>query len=274
MRQLLLVLISILIICPVFLMAQITATFQVDMNGTEFEKGWPIGLRGSMDPLSWTKSLEMTDPDNDGIYSLTLDFEKCKPGDRINYKYLAGDNWDLDQYGPYGNRVVILLDYPYNTYTARWNKIDEFSLDSKLELSRNNEEKLWLFIIADGRYNGLSLEESISTYYKFWGDYSWMQNPMNLMHEAQLNQSLCQDGYFEEIQKSPEKVVFNIRKNASTMIQNWGRDGELFGISQDDMNKIQKLWYKTICDFKGWKFTWEDSGIDAKITISTNRYPD
>ena len=107
--------------------AQSIVTFRVDMSGMKIEPGALIGIRGSMAPLYWDRSLPMEDADGDGIYTVKVIFNDGKAGDRIMYKYMAGDTWDLDRFAMMGNRVVTLCDCPQELPVDNWDTMDKFA---------------------------------------------------------------------------------------------------------------------------------------------------
>ena len=64
-------------------------TFTVDVNSVVSiaqDSILNVQVRGSVAPLSWAKGIKMTDADNDGIYSATIDFPLTQPTD-LYYKY-------------------------------------------------------------------------------------------------------------------------------------------------------------------------------------------
>ncbi|WKN46037.1 hypothetical protein [Tunicatimonas pelagia] len=64
-------------------------TFTVDVNSVVSiaqDSILNVQVRGSVAPLSWVKGIKMTDADNDGIYSATVDFPLTQPID-LYYKY-------------------------------------------------------------------------------------------------------------------------------------------------------------------------------------------
>ena len=46
-----------------------TVIFQADFNTANIEDTGTVGIRGSVAPLSWYETMQMEDPDDDGIYT-------------------------------------------------------------------------------------------------------------------------------------------------------------------------------------------------------------
>lgn len=248
--------------------AQSSVTFQVDMNGTGFGEEDVIGLRGSMTPLSWSNSLEMTDPNKDGIYTLTVIFNTGKGDDRILYKYTANDTWDNDLYGPFGNRAVTLWNTPQIQPVEKWNIVTEFSYESLLEHANITELDQWIYIIGKGKLEGKSPEDVMQDYLKFWGDdFSWILSPQMVMMMQQLRQSKYSDGYFEEIMDEANKVQFRIYKVGTYYFGNRTDNGSFKGVSQEDVNAIDKAYMEALAKAKGWKLKWEERGKEVMITL-------
>lgn len=76
----------------------VTLTFQVDARALE-APGMPgpetIGLRGSAPPLSWDRSVPMSDPRGNGFWEVTVTFPVFP--DVLAYKFIADEtDWELD----------------------------------------------------------------------------------------------------------------------------------------------------------------------------------
>lgn len=247
---------------------QNTVTFQLDLTDIQVEPDTIVGLRGSMSPLSWEESNLMTDEDNDGIYKVTIDFSDSLAGERLLYKYTIGNKWDLDRYGEFGNRVMTISDCPQVLPVDKWDIIDQFALESLLNSANNSEIYQWIYIVGAGKKKGLTIEEIATNYLAFWeDDYSSVTTPANIMTYAQFEQAKFHDGYFEEIENTPEKVVYKERKIWSNRIDSWSENGTIQGVSADDMDVLIKTFYATTIEKKGWQLEWVDEGDDVLITI-------
>jgi hypothetical protein len=78
--------------------SQTTAlVFNVDMKPTGlYKKGNPLNVRikGDVEPLNWTEGIKMSDPDDDGIYSATINFLGNGKKELI-YKYVVNNvEWE------------------------------------------------------------------------------------------------------------------------------------------------------------------------------------
>lgn len=99
-------------------------TFKVDMGDETSIKN--IGIRGSLSPLSWDKSLTLTDTDNDGIYEATINFKTSKRN--VKFKFVNDDKEELQGSD---NRVVwfknepIISNFTFNEF--------EFYTDEQLK---------------------------------------------------------------------------------------------------------------------------------------------
>jgi hypothetical protein len=248
--------------------AQIVMTFQVDLRGFEMEPGTEVGIRGEMPPLSWDKSYPMDDPDKDSIYTVKIIFNEGEAGDRVMYKYMVGDTWDNDRFGPYGNRVAALSNCPQVLPVDKWDVIESFALELLLQDASESEIYPWIYLISNGKTNGLTPKEVVIRYSKFWGgDHSWLQKPETLMIMEEFNQGKYTHGYFEIIENTPEKVVYKIKNNWAEFIQIRGENGNIMGVTGEDITAVSKTWLEYMAKEKGWSFDWQDDGLFAVITI-------
>lgn len=129
---------------PVFAQTKVLFTLSFDREGR-----WPkpedrVGIRGSIPPLSWDYSLEMSDPEGDGLYELTVVFDEELAAGALKYTYVINDTeWEsIDQ------RIIypeITVGLPKSDY---WNllkpirpilipEISSNDLMKDLRLSRN-----------------------------------------------------------------------------------------------------------------------------------------
>ncbi|NQT25703.1 T9SS type A sorting domain-containing protein [candidate division KSB1 bacterium] len=64
--------------------------FQVDMTNElpNVNSGDIIGVRGSQNPLDWSQTVQMSDPEGDDVYWADLDFTGIAPSTPIEYKFV------------------------------------------------------------------------------------------------------------------------------------------------------------------------------------------
>lgn len=92
-------------------------TFRVDMRFAENVE--IVGIRGNTPPLSWEKSIVLSDLDGDSVYEVAIDFGE-DTGEVIEYKFLTGAEkltWELDGQ----NRLFIIPDEDVAEVSTIWN---------------------------------------------------------------------------------------------------------------------------------------------------------
>lgn len=268
LKSVMIIFILIMVSGNIHLTAQESVTFQVDLTDVDMEPGTVVGLRGDMAPLTWDKSLPMSDPEGDSIYSVKVIFNEGSPGDRIMYKYMVGETWDNDRFGPYGNRVVALCNCPQVLPVDTWDRIESFVYEFLLEDAVNSEIYAWIFIIGQGKQRGLTAEEAAREYFDFWeGNNAWLERPETLMIMEEFEQAKYYNGYFERVENEPGKVVYKMRKNWANYITIMGDDNEWMGVTADEIMAPARVWLEDIASEKGWDFSWEDEGMNAIVTL-------
>lgn len=102
---------------------QTTLKLMVDMNRIDAPES--VWVRGSHAPLSWDRSLFMTDVDEDGIYEIHVTFDTA---DTIEFKFGHGNNrWEL----PGDDNRRIILNDTTQYFSAIFNNYRPGSLDIK-----------------------------------------------------------------------------------------------------------------------------------------------
>jgi hypothetical protein len=150
----------------------------------------------------------------------------------------------------------------------KWNELKGFALEFLLQDANNSEFTAWVYIIANGKKNGLTIEEIAKDFIDFWGtDYDWLEKPETLMLMEQFSQSRCLSGYFEEVENTPEKVSYRFKKIWAEFIRNRGENGEWLGVTENDVVVPIKLWLEMVTKEKGWTLEWKDEGMNALVTI-------
>ncbi len=110
-------------------------TFSVNMNSQKAMLD--VELRGDFTPLSWYEGIKLSDPDKDGIYTASVEFEIPEGTDSLNYKYtLNGDEWEAGE-----NRKISLkndsnttedvfryaekIENPFKKFIGEWKLKDD-----------------------------------------------------------------------------------------------------------------------------------------------------
>ena len=103
-----------------------TVSFQVDMKSVEpFQT---VGIRGDIKPLSWENTTELTDDDNDSIYSGTFEFDTAS--NQLNFKFVIdGQSFELEgknnRYLPFEYKIENL------TYSSMYDQ-ENFELNNNI----------------------------------------------------------------------------------------------------------------------------------------------
>ena len=96
-----------------------TIFFQLDTKSINQEIQ-SIGIRGNQPPLSWEKSIPLSDDDGDGIFSVRITFPISQQ-ETLSYKFILNEKiWELDDNR--GNRQLGLGNPP--TKPLVWNKME------------------------------------------------------------------------------------------------------------------------------------------------------
>lgn len=245
-------------------------TFRADLSGVEMEDPTMVGIRGSLAPLSWDETYPMEDPDNDGVYTATVDFGVVDPGKRVLYKYVHGEvNWENDRFGPFGNRVLNLCNCAQTIPVERWDQMVEFAPEMLLENLDGNNFSMWIYVIASGMKEGKTASEAMADFTSFWADpLEWITGPEMMIYLAKVRQSSSVHGKLEVIENKPGTVKYKERNIWLAYLESWGKDGEWMGVTKDDVKEAFKYYTEFITDKKGWELTWEEDGLDVIVTIT------
>lgn len=240
-------------------------TFQADFSKVEIDNPATVGIRGNLEPLSWTESMIMEDKDGDGIYTLKVEFENIIPSQEVLYKYVYGDiTWENDKLGAIGNRSVYLYEGKNKLPIDKWGHLDKYSSTNLLEVAIASKFWDWIYIIGSDKKDGLSPEEIGLKLTAFWGSMEWLESPQTLLGWERTSQAMYPDGYFEIIEDTPEKVVYKARK---TWLNFYGDEDQILGVSKDDMTRVFKTNTEAIAMAKGWACVWEDEEDLFKVTL-------
>ena len=102
---------------------QATISFQLDLTRYKLPGSMPprVGVRGSVPPLSWERSMLLKDPNGAGLYSGNAVFEVTGAGQFVEYKFVIEDSKPLWELENEGNRVALLREGMTTLAVAQWN---------------------------------------------------------------------------------------------------------------------------------------------------------
>ncbi|MCB0534763.1 MAG: hypothetical protein H6574_14420 [Lewinellaceae bacterium] len=109
-------------------------TFQIDLApaAKQISSKTNVGLRGGQFPLSWEKSLDLTDNDGDGIYTTTVTFENGIKDGVLEYKFILDDKtWELDGQ----NRLLLVKNGAAADRVDRWNELPRYNPEDLPKIS-------------------------------------------------------------------------------------------------------------------------------------------
>lgn len=245
-------------------------TFLANFTDVELSDSAVVGIRGSIEPLSWTETYPMIESGNAGYYAVNIRFDSAEPGTTLLYKYVIDEDtntvWENDMYGSMGNRSYT-FPYPGNVITdEKWDNMNELNTEGLLEYSNASIFYNWLQIIGTAKKRGLTPEEIAAESMEFWkGTWDWLDDPVLLMEMDRADQARSPIGNFKIIKKSSSKYHYQIRKYWEQYL---GEEGMLGVTSQDFF-----LTFKSISDLiaaeKGWSIITEDKGENIEIIITT-----
>ncbi len=158
-------------LCFQYAFAQQFYKLHLKIDARAFQNRQDFGLRGSISPLSWNETLILQDPDGDGIYETSLEFNTT-PHSVLEFKCVYGQK-KLVYELPGQNRIVVLNE-PETTISFNWNMNENHNLtdlpvlSSVLLLEDFKIAKEALESLHPGLLNNLSKEklDSIWTLYK------------------------------------------------------------------------------------------------------------
>lgn len=246
-------------------------TFSVDMSDVELSETDTVGIRGNVEPLSWTGTYVLKGPDESGVYSASIPFAmELECGTRILYKYIINDSiWDNDKYAETGNRQYTFCCADGFVPVDKWNKLDEFTLEAKVESAAWDEFMSWIYIIGKGKEDGLNMTEIAQEIIDFW-DWPMSENvqPADIMWNDKFQQSKTPYEYFEVVTNTPDKVEYILIKSWERMLYQWNEDGVVHGVTPEEMTELYKLLTIKYMEQVGFTLGWEDlDEHKLKITI-------
>lgn len=248
-------------------------TFSVDMSDVELSDTDVVGIRGSVAPFSWTESYALDGPDENGIYAAGIPFDMdLECGTRVQYKYIINDSiWDNDRYGENGNRLFTFCCADAMLPVDKWDKLDEFTMESKLISYEWDWIMSWVYTVGHAKQRGLNMEEIAQEIVEFW---NWPMpeeaTPEDVMWMDQFQMLKNSYGYFEVVTNTPDKVEYIVSKVWEIMIYNWVESGEVYGISAEEMTVVFRHMTQIYMDQMGFSLGWEELD-DQKLKITIEK---
>ena len=248
------------------LISQNKITFTVDMSKVENAK--EVGIRGDVEPLSWTKTTPMKGPDSKGCFTLTIDFGKVKAGTKLSYKYMHQDTlWGNNMYGPLGNRTCILSGTEQKLQTDIWNELEKFDKDLLYDAMLADLFYSNIFLIHVAKVNNKSMQDLAKENQKFWGGqqyYNWHPSPEEFMVWVKVNMSrypLCK---FEILENQPNHTKFRFNKFWNIY---FGEQLSIKDVTQKDFMEYNRSLYELITKDKDLQLEWEETENHLTMSI-------
>jgi hypothetical protein len=246
-------------------------TFKVDMSAVKLTDADTVGIRGNVDPLSWTKTYVMDGPDANGIFSVTIPFKDTKYGARVQYKYVINDTvWDNDKYGRNGNRVATVCCHKQNLPVDKWDVLEDFADELLLESSAWDVLASWVYTLSKAKERGLSMDEAALEIVDFWG---YPPGPDAKLDEYVLYDEFYQAktpfGYFEILESTPDRIEFIKNKDWEMMLYLWDTSGVVYDVSAEEMTNMFRKMAEIYADLNGFSMDWQDlDDHQVKITLT------
>ncbi|WP_020539195.1 hypothetical protein [Lewinella cohaerens] len=251
--------------------AQNQITFQVDLTNEESVKH--VGVRGGLQPLSWSENSTMHDIDGDGIYTLTIEFPDSITEKTLEYKFLKDDIWERQDTD---NRKLVLTGKEQIIPISKW-KIhsDEYLFNN---MSRSYFGK-FIFIFHSGKKQGKTPKEIVLEMIEYynWSPNNWPSKPNDLLEFMKSGQEGHKGGYFEVLEDEPNKIKCIIGRYWIEWFDLYGpglgmdKNGIIQGVTKDDLETYYVTWIEHFCskNDNNWKFQIVEQG-ESKwvVTIS------
>lgn len=253
------------------LFAQNTIKFQVDLTNEESVK--EVGIRGGFNPLSWTENLIMDDIDNNGVYTVTVEFPDSLTGKTLEYKFLKDGIWERQDIN---NRKLELTGKKQTLPIDVWKIHSDDYLFNKMSRSYFGK---FIFIFHSGKKQGKTPKEIVweMIEYYTWNPSDWPSKPNDLLGRMKSGQEGHKGGYFEILEDKPNKIKFIMGRYWREWFDLYGaglgmdENGIIKGVSKDDFETYYSTWIEYYCNKNdnNWKFQIVEQG-ESKwvVTIS------
>lgn len=195
-------------------------TFQADLKGIKADNP---GLRGSMEPLSWEKSIALSDPDRDGIFTATVNFTQCPTGQKVLYKFVNGNLvWENDYLGPIANRAVILTGQPQTLSIQTWDQLDDYQPEGLVEVLDWENFRYVVTALGLAKKRGVTPEQLAQEEADFWSSPDAPAGtPQQWLGFAKAYFSASPErASFKVLENTPEQVKISGKKYWSGYFEN------------------------------------------------------
>ncbi len=250
------------------MVAQNKVTFTVDMSKVKDAKN--VGIRGSIEPLSWEKTLPMNGPNANGHYSVTINFKNDKKGKKLSYKYMNKDTiWDNNSFGTFGNRTCILLGVDQKLDVDTWNVLDKLDKDEFYNDVLADHFYGHVYLIHFAKKNNTSIKELAKERSEFWKgpDYdNWKPMPQDMLNWARVNTNKYEGANFKELENKPGLVKYSFTKAWKSFM---GKEAKIKDVTVKDIEDFYKASIELFANDKGMTVDWDGNGDEVIVTIKT-----
>jgi hypothetical protein len=247
--------------------------FQVDLTDEKSVK--EVGIRGGFEPLLWNENSIMNDNDNDGIYTLTLEFPDSLTGKTLEYKFLKNDIWERQDTE---NRKLELTGKEQTLSISKWKIHSDEYLFNKMSKSYFGK---FIFIFHSGKKQGKTPKEIVLEMIDYYNPSpnNWPSKLTDLLEMTKSGQQGHKGGYFEILDNKPNKIKFVMGRYWREWFDLYGEDlgmdenGIIQGVSKDDLETYYITWMEYFCNKnnKNWKYEIEEqSELKWIVTITKN----
>jgi hypothetical protein len=239
------------------------------MSAADLTDADTVGIRGNVAPLSWKETYLMVGPDESGHYTVTIPFKDVEYGTRVQYKYVVNDTvWDNDRFGQNGNRVATICCSYQSLPLDTWDVVDDFAYEMMMESYSWDVVASWVYTLSMAKKRGLSMEEAAQEIVDFWG---YPPNPESTLDEFILYDEYYQArtpyGYFEIVERSPEKIEFIKNKDWELMLYLWDTSGVVYDVSAEEMTDMFRKMTEIYAGMNSISMDWQDLD-DHKVKIT------
>ncbi len=242
-------------------------TFQVDLTDEASVKD--VGIRGGLNPLSWDKNAVMHDKDNNGIYTLTVEFPDSLTGQILEYKFLKDDIWERQDAN---NRKIELTGKAQTLPLSQWKIHSDDYLFNKMSRSYFGK---FVFIFHSAKKQGKTPKETVLEMIEYYDWSPWPSKLSDMLGIVKYGQEGHKEGYFEILEDKPNTIKFVMGRYWREWFNLYGAgfgmddNGIIQGVSKDDLETYYRTWIDHFCNYNNWTYNIEDqSEYRWVVTVS------